>query len=85
MLKDVVVVALFVLAFATWVTVHVALCWRLAVRARPRWRAVAALGLPPLAPIYVKSLATADGAGASDDGSPNDAPAADGEPAVLAS
>jgi hypothetical protein len=51
-LKDVVVVALFVLAFATWVTVHVALCWRLAVRARPRWRALAALGLPPLAPIY---------------------------------
>ncbi|HEY6941432.1 ScpA family protein [Dokdonella sp.] len=37
-----------------------------------------------LAPIYVKSLATADGAGASD-GSPNEAPSAEGEPATLAS
>lgn len=52
MIKDVVVVALFVLAFATWVTVHVALSGRLVLNARPRWRGLAALAVPPLAPIY---------------------------------
>jgi hypothetical protein len=53
--KDVVALATYatlVLAFATLVTVHVALASRLVLRARPRWQGLAALVVPPLAPIY---------------------------------
>jgi hypothetical protein len=50
--KDKVVVATLILAFATWVTVHVALAARLARIREARWRGLAALVVPPLAPIY---------------------------------
>jgi hypothetical protein len=50
--RDVLVLAVLVLAFATLVTVHVALAGRLVLRSRPRWRGVVALVVPPLAPIY---------------------------------
>jgi hypothetical protein len=46
--------ALFIgldLAFAGWVTLHVALVVALALR-KPRWRASAALLVPPLAPYW---------------------------------
>ncbi|UQA63618.1 hypothetical protein E8A73_011235 [Polyangium aurulentum] len=39
------------LAFAAFVTVHVALSGRLAMR-QPRWRGLVALVLPPFAPIW---------------------------------
>jgi hypothetical protein len=53
--KDVAALATYatlVLAFATLVTVHVGLAFRLTLRTRPRWRGLAALVVPPLAPIY---------------------------------
>lgn len=46
--------ALFIaldLAFAGWVTLHVALIVALAIR-RPRWHAAVALLIPPLAPYF---------------------------------
>lgn len=51
-MKDIVVLAVLILAFATLVTVHVALAGRLALRSQPRWRGLVALVVPPLAPIY---------------------------------
>ncbi|AUX47392.1 hypothetical protein SOCE26_089120 [Sorangium cellulosum] len=51
-MKDIAATATLVLAFATWVTVHVALAARLILRSGPRWRGVVALVVPPLAPIY---------------------------------
>lgn len=51
MTRDAVALALLVLAFATLVTVHVALAAGLAARA-PRWRAPVALVVPPLAPWW---------------------------------
>jgi hypothetical protein len=45
-------VGVFVLAFATLVTVHVAVAGWLAFRARPWWRGPLALAVPPLAPIF---------------------------------
>jgi hypothetical protein len=50
--KDVAILATLVLAFATWVTVHVAISGRLLLRTRPRWRGIAALLMPPLAPLW---------------------------------
>jgi hypothetical protein len=50
-MKDGVLVGGLVLAFATLVTVHVAIVLGLAVR-DPRWRALAALFVPPLAPYW---------------------------------
>lgn len=50
-MKDIVALATLVLAFATLVTVHVALAGRLAM-SRPRWRGLVALLVPPLAPLY---------------------------------
>jgi len=47
-----VVVAVLILAFATLVTVHIALGFRLVLRTRPRWRGLLALLVPPLAPIW---------------------------------
>ncbi|MBK6519190.1 MAG: hypothetical protein IPM79_22820 [Polyangiaceae bacterium] len=44
--------ALGVLAFATLVTAHLVLLAALTFAHRPRWRGLAALALPPLAPIY---------------------------------
>ena len=46
------VLAVLILAFATLVTVHIALAGRLALRSRPRWRGLLALVVPPMAPIY---------------------------------
>ncbi len=51
MTRDAVALALLVLAFATLVTVHVALVAGLAARA-PRWRGAVALVVPPLAPWW---------------------------------
>jgi hypothetical protein len=50
--KDAIILAGLVLGFATLVTVHVALAYRLTVRARPRWRGPVALVVPPLAVIW---------------------------------
>jgi hypothetical protein len=50
--KDTIVLAVLLLAFATLITVHIALASRLVLRARPRWRGVLALVVPPLAPIW---------------------------------
>lgn len=41
-----------ILGFATLVTVHVFIAARLFLRARPRWRGLVALVVPPLAPIW---------------------------------
>lgn len=41
-----------ILGFATLVTVHVFIAVRLFLRARPRWRGLVALVVPPLAPIW---------------------------------
>lgn len=48
---DTVVLAALILAFAVWVTVHVALAIGL-VRRSPRWRGPLALVCPPLAPYW---------------------------------
>ena len=48
-MKDIAATATLVLAFATWVTVHVALSARLMLRSQPRWRGLLALVVPPLA------------------------------------
>ena len=51
-MKDIIVLATLVVAFAAFVTVHVALASRLVLSARPRWRGIVALVVPPLAPIW---------------------------------
>ena len=51
MTRDAVALTLLVLAFATLVTVHVALAAGLTARA-PRWRGPVAFLVPPLAPIW---------------------------------
>lgn len=50
-MRDTVVVALLVVAFAWLATAHVTIVYGLA-RARPRWRALAALVVLPLAPYF---------------------------------
>lgn len=50
-MKDVLLVSGLVLAFATLVTVHVAIVLGLLFR-DPRWRAIAAFFVPPLAPYW---------------------------------
>jgi len=50
--KDIIVLATVIVAFATLITVHVAVAGRLVLRARPRWRGLVALIVPPLAPIW---------------------------------
>jgi hypothetical protein len=50
--KDIATLATLVLAFATWVTVHVAIAARLLLRTTPRWRGFVALLMPPLAPVW---------------------------------
>jgi hypothetical protein len=49
--KDIIVLATLIVAFASLVTIHVAVASRLVLRARPRWRGLVALVVPPLAPI----------------------------------
>ena len=50
-MRDAILVALLVFGFASVVTVHAAIVVGLTFRA-PRWRAVAALVVPPLAPYW---------------------------------
>jgi hypothetical protein len=50
--RDIVVILLLVVGFATFVTAHVALAFRLVRRVRPRWRGFAAFFVPPLAPLW---------------------------------
>ncbi len=50
-MKDIVLVACMVIGFAWLFTVHVAITFGLAVR-RPRWRALVAFFVPPLAPYW---------------------------------
>jgi hypothetical protein len=47
-----VVLGAVILGFATLVTVHVFIAGRLFLFARPRWRGLVALVVPPLAPIW---------------------------------
>jgi hypothetical protein len=49
--RDVAAVLVLVLAFATYVTAHVTLAFGLGYR-RPRWRALVALVIAPLAPWW---------------------------------
>jgi hypothetical protein len=49
--KDLIVVATLVLAFASLLTAHVTIAYGLA-RRPPRWRALAALFVPPMAPLW---------------------------------
>lgn len=49
---DFAVFGLLVLGFATFVTVHVALCVALVLSHPPRWRGAVALLVPPLAAIW---------------------------------
>jgi hypothetical protein len=49
--KDLIVVATLVLAMASFLTAHVAIAYGLAWRP-PRWRVLAALLVPPLAPLW---------------------------------
>jgi hypothetical protein len=51
MSRDEWIALLLVVSFAMLVTAHVTLVARLAAR-RPRWRALAALAIPPLAPWW---------------------------------
>jgi hypothetical protein len=55
MSRDELVATALLLAFAGIVTVHVAILAGLAVR-KPRWRAAAALAVPPLAPYWAWSV-----------------------------
>jgi hypothetical protein len=48
---DLVVVALLIVTFAFVITMHVAIALGLASR-QPRWRALVALVVPPLAPYW---------------------------------
>jgi hypothetical protein len=50
-MKDAIVVGTLVLAFALFLTAHVAITYGLVFRP-PRWRAIAALVVAPLAPYW---------------------------------
>lgn len=50
-MKDIVVVALMIVGFAFLLTVHVAIAFGL-VKQRPRWHALLAFFVPPLAPWF---------------------------------
>lgn len=50
-MKDIIVVALLVLGFATILTTHLAITFGLA-RRQPRWRALVAFAVPPFAPYW---------------------------------
>jgi len=50
--KDIVILSALVLAFATFVTMHVLLVGALVLFDKPRWRGLVALLVPPLAPIW---------------------------------
>ena len=50
--KDLVITVLLIFGFAAFVTAHVWLAARLIINAKPRFRGVIALFVPPLAPIW---------------------------------
>ncbi len=50
--KDLIITALLIFGFAAFVTAHVWLAVRLIIHAKPRIRGVAALFVPPLAPLW---------------------------------
>ena len=50
--RETLLLAVLLLAFATWVTVHVAISVRLFLAGPPRHRGLLALFLPPLAPWW---------------------------------
>lgn len=51
-MRDAVAVIALLLAFATFVTTHIAIAVRLTWIGRPRWRGPVALVVAPLAPIW---------------------------------
>lgn len=51
-MRDAVVLGMLVLGFATFVTTHLTLVIVLFFFARPRWRGLAALLVPPLGPLW---------------------------------
>lgn len=55
MTRDEIVASALVLSFAAFVTTHLAMVSRLAAH-RPRWRALVALVVPPLAPYWSARL-----------------------------
>jgi hypothetical protein len=50
--RDLVITALLIFGFAAFVTIHVWLAVRLIIHVKPRIRGVAALFVPPLAPLW---------------------------------
>jgi len=50
--RETLLLAVLLVAFATWVTVHVAIAVRLVLAGTPRYRGVLAFFLPPLAPWW---------------------------------
>lgn len=50
--RETLLLAVLLLAFATWVTVHIAISVRLVLAGPPRHRGLLALFLPPLAPWW---------------------------------
>ena len=51
-MRDYAVLAALLVSFATLLTTHVVIAVRLTLRARPRYRGVVALLVPPLAPWW---------------------------------
>lgn len=51
-MKDTIVLAALLLAFATFVTIHVAIAVRLVLRKDDRWRGALVWIVPPLAPLW---------------------------------
>ncbi|WP_050436403.1 hypothetical protein [Chondromyces crocatus] len=51
-MRDILILAILIVSFATLLTVHVALAGLLIARVRPRWQGLLAFLVPPLAPIY---------------------------------
>ncbi len=51
-MNDKLVLAALLVSFATLVTTHVVIAVRLLWRARPRYRGLVALVVPPLAPVW---------------------------------
>lgn len=49
---DFVLFGMMVVAFAMFVTAHIVLIFALVFAHRPRWRGLAAMVLPPLAPMW---------------------------------
>jgi hypothetical protein len=50
-LRDAITTAVLLVSFATLVTLHVVIAWKLA-RTKTPWRAAIGFVLPPLAPVY---------------------------------